>query len=146
MGTAGQPVNFGTMAHDHEIYMMLADTAAELCDAKAIRKYAPKLEKLARRDDHKLYLAIANRALGVGHRLAGEAPAAEARLKEALGLFTELGARWQTGRTLFELGELTAAGSPAQARDYYSQALGSFEAIRAEPYAERARAALSALG
>ena len=64
------------------------------------------LEKLASRDNHRLYLAIAHRALGVGHRLAGEHAAAETRLKQALELFTKLGARWQIGRTLFELGEL----------------------------------------
>ena len=72
LGTAGQPVNFGTMAHDHDIYMTLADTAVELRDADALRKYARPLETLAGRDNHRLYLAIAHRALGVEHRLAGE--------------------------------------------------------------------------
>jgi hypothetical protein len=86
IGTAGQPVNFGTMAHDHEIYMTLADTAVELRDAEALAKYAPALEELASRDHHRLYLAIAGRALGVRQRLAGEYGAAEARLKEALEL------------------------------------------------------------
>ena len=71
IGTAGQPVNFGTMAHDHEIYMVLADTAAELRDIDALRKYAPQIEKLASRDNHRLYLAIAYRAseLGIGWRV-----------------------------------------------------------------------------
>jgi len=144
--TAGQPVNFGTMAHDHEVYMMLADTAAELRDASAVHKYAPQLERLASRDNHRLYLAIAYRAFGVGHRLAGENSAAETRLKDALGIFTELGTRWQIGRTLFELGELNLADSRMKAREYYSQALGSFEEIQAEPNAERTRLALNTLG
>ena len=134
------------MAHDHEIYMTLADTAAELRDADALRKYAPQLESLASRDNHRLYLGIACRALGVGHRLAGESAAAETRLKQALGLFTKLGARWQIGRTLFELGELNLAGSRVKAREHYSQALGAFEEIQAEPNAERTRLALNALG
>ena len=146
IGTAGQPVNFGTMAHDHEIYMTLADTAAELRDAGALRKYAHALETLASRDNHSLYLAIAHRALGVEHRLAGEHASAETRLRQALGLFTKLGARWQIGRTLFELGELNLTHSPAKAREYYSQALGSFEEIGAVPNAERTRTALNALG
>ena len=146
LGTAGQPVNFGTMAHDHEIYMTLADTAVEMRDAEALRKYAPKLELLAERDNHRLYLAIAQRALGVGHRLAGEQAEAENRLKQALGLFTKLGAPWQIGRTLFELGELNLAQSNTKAREYYSQALGSFEEIQAAPNAERTRAALNSLG
>ena len=133
------------MAHDHEIYMILADTAAELRDIDALRKYAPQIEKLASRDNHRLYLAIAYRALGVGHWLAGENTAAETRLMQALGLFTKLGTRWQIGRTLFELGELNLAGSHMKAREYYSQALGSFEEIQALPNAERTRVALNSL-
>jgi hypothetical protein len=101
MGTAGQPVNFGTMAHDHEIYMTLTDTAVELRDADALRKYVPHLERLAGRDNHRLYLAIAHRARGVERRLAGEHIEAESSLKQALGLFSKLGARWQIGRRLF---------------------------------------------
>ena len=54
------------MAHDHEIYMILADTAVELRDADALRKYAPPLESLASRDNHRLYLAIAHLALRIG--------------------------------------------------------------------------------
>jgi tetratricopeptide (TPR) repeat protein len=146
LGTSGQPVNFGTMAHDHEIYMTLTDTAAELRDADALRKYAPNLEKLAGRDDHRLYLAIAYRALGVERGLAGQHAEAENHLKQALGLFTKLGARWQIGRTLFELGGVSITQSTAKARQYYSQALGSFEEIGAVPNAERTRVALNALG
>ena len=145
MGTAGQPVNFGTMAHDHEIYMTLADTAVEMRDADALGNYARPLEKLADRDNHRLYLAIAQRALGVAHWLAGEHIEAENRLKQALGLFTKVGARWQIGRTLFELGELNLNRSNTKAREYYSQALGSFEEIRAMPNAERTRAVLESI-
>ena len=147
MGTAGQPVNFGTMAHDHEIYMTLADTAVEMRDSSALYKYAPLLEELANRDKHKLYLAIAHRAYGVAHRLEGKHAEAETRLKQALELFTKLGARWQIGRTLFELGELKLAQSEEKAKaiEYYSQALGSFQEIQAMPNAERTRAALNSL-
>jgi tetratricopeptide (TPR) repeat protein len=147
MGTAGQPVNFGTMAHDHEIYMTLADTAVEMRDSSALHKYAPHLEELANRDKHKLYLAIAHRAYGVAHRLEGKHAEAETRLKQALELFTKLGARWQIGRTLFELGELKLAQSEEKSKaiEYYSQALGSFQEIQAMPNAERTRAALNSL-
>jgi tetratricopeptide (TPR) repeat protein len=145
LGTAGQPVNFGTMAHDHEIYMILTDTAVELRDADALRKYAPQLERVAERDNHSLYLAIAQRALGVGHRLAGERDAAETQLGDALRLFTQLGARWQIGRTLYELGELYLAQSKEKAREYYSQALGAFEEIQAAPNMERTRIVLDSL-
>ena len=135
------------MAHDHEIYMTLADTAVELRDVDALRKYAPNLEKLAGRDNHRLYLAIAHRALGVGHRLEGEYTTAETRLRQALELFTKLGARWQIGRTLFELGELYLEGSQKEtkAREYFAQSLGSFEEIQATPNAERTRTVLNSL-
>ena len=140
---AGQPVNFGTMAHDHEIYMILADTAAELRDLDAVRKYAPTLEQLASRDNHQLYLAIAHRATGVGHWLAGEQMEAEQHLKVSLGLFMKLGTRWQIGRTLFALGELHLIRSKEKAREYYSQALGAFEEIQAMPDVERTRLVLN---
>jgi tetratricopeptide (TPR) repeat protein len=147
MGTAGQPVNFGTMAHDHEIYMTLVDAAAELHDTDALRKYAPDFEKLAVRDNHNLYLGIAHRALGVALRLTGKHHEAEARLNQALGLFNGLGTRWQIGRTLFELGELNLDQSQnkTRAREYFSQALDSFEEIQAVPSAERTLAALNSL-
>lgn len=147
LGTAGQPVNWGTMAHDHEMHMTLADTAVELRDAAALRKYAPLLEELAVRDGHRLYLAIAHRACGVAHRLAGEHAEAEMRLKHALELFDILETRWQAGRTLVELGELGLARSDSgAARDYFSQALAAFEDMRAAPDAARTRALLQSLG
>lgn len=126
--------------------MALADTAMELQDSEALSKYAPELERLARRDHHKLYLAIAHRALGVRHRIDGEQATAEARLVQALELFNQLGARWQIGRTLFELGMVTLTLSSTKARDYYSKALGYFEEMNAAPYAERTRAALASMG
>ena len=133
------------MAHDHEIYMILADTAMELRDIDSIHKYASALETLASRDNHRLYLAIAQRAIGVGHRLAREHEEAQDHLRQALGLFTRVGARWQIGRTLFELGENHLAQSHEKAREYYSQALGAFEEMQAAPNAERTRAVLNSL-
>lgn len=125
--------------------MILADTAAELRDLDAVRKYAPTLEQLASRDNHELYLAIAHRAIGVGHWLAGEQIEAENRLRESLGHFMKLGTRWQIGRTLFALGELELTRSKKKAREYYAQALGAFEEIQAVPDAERTREVLNAM-
>jgi len=123
--------------------MILADTAAELRDLDAVRKYAPTLDQLARRDNHQLYLAIAQRATGIGHWLAGEKIEAENHLRGSLELFMKLGTRWQIGRTLFELGENHLPRSHEKAREYYSQALGAFEEIRAVPHAERTRGVLN---
>jgi tetratricopeptide (TPR) repeat protein len=144
---SGQPVKRGTMAHEHIVYMMMADSAARARDESAIRSYAAALEELARRDEHRPYLAIAHRAWGVAHRLAGEYEAAETRLKQAIQTFTELESSWQLGRTLFEMAELERARSnPEAARSYCSQALAAFEAVQARPDADRTRAMLGLLG
>jgi tetratricopeptide (TPR) repeat protein len=134
------------MAHDHEMFMTLADTALELHDLEALQKYTPPLEQLAGRDNHPLYLAIAHRARGVAQRMTGESAKAEASLKQALEIFNRLGTRWQTGRTLFELGELALARSKkSKAREHFSQALAAFEELGALPDAERARLSLNSL-
>ncbi|MDX1614076.1 MAG: hypothetical protein R3300_07170 [Candidatus Promineifilaceae bacterium] len=143
---AGQPVKRGTMAHKHIVYMMLTDAAARLGDEPAARHYAALLEQLAIRDGHQPYLAVAQRALGVVHRLGEEYGEAETRLTEALALFGERDAHWQIGRTLAEMAELALAQSDkAGARDYYGRALVEFEAIGARPDMERIRTALEAV-
>jgi tetratricopeptide (TPR) repeat protein len=142
----GQPVKRGTMAHQHIIYMMLADSAGQLRDAAALPRYAARLEELARRDGHQPYLAVAQRAWGIAHRLNKEYAQAQARLTEALDHFEERGARWQTGRTLLEMAELALAQADATAaHDHFSRALAEFEALGARPDAERTRTALQEL-
>jgi tetratricopeptide (TPR) repeat protein len=130
---------------DHDIYATLVDMAVLERDEAAIRQHAPQAEQLARRYGHTLYLAIAHRAWGVAHRLAGEYPEAEARLNQALDLFNSLNTRWQIGRTLFELGELAAAQKNIAAREYFEGAQVAFEEMCAAPGAARAKAALERL-
>jgi tetratricopeptide (TPR) repeat protein len=131
---SGQPVKRGTMAHEHIVYMMLVDAAARAGDDATIRQFAPKLEELALRDNHKPYLAVAHRAWGISHRLAGEYSGAEARLKKALEIFEELDTRWQIGRTLFEMGELALVMANGEAaHSYFSQAHDLFEELGAKP-------------
>jgi tetratricopeptide (TPR) repeat protein len=143
MGLSGQPVKRGTMAHEHIIYMMLVDSAAAAGDREMILKYAPSLEKLARRDEHRPYLGVAYRAYGVAHRLGEDFEQAEACLLQALTVFEEMGIRWQYGRTLFELGELAnLRGEPELSRERLTLALEAFEALKAEPDATRTRAGL----
>src|SRR2546430_2388844 len=109
---------------NHILYAALADAAAQLRDETALRKYAPLAETLAQRYNHRLYQAVAHRAWGVAHRLAGEYAQADTRLNQALILFQQLGTRWQLGRTWLEFGELAAAQSETlQARDYLQLAL-----------------------
>jgi tetratricopeptide (TPR) repeat protein len=142
----GQPVKRGTMAHKHIVYMMLADAATQSRDVDALTRYASLLEELALRDDHVPYTAIAHRSWGVAHRLNGAYDQAFARLNQALALFEDLEAGWQTGRTLLELAELALAQADRSgARDHYARALAAFEAMGALPDVQRTRAALQAL-
>lgn len=139
--------NNSSWAGDHDLYAMLADSAAQQQDEAALRQFAPLAEALAVRYGHMLYQAIAHRAWGVAHRLAGEYDAAEARLQQALDLFTQLETRWQMARTLAESGELESArADPERARNYFSRALSIFEDLKALPDAARTRAALETLG
>ena len=143
---SGQPVKRGTMAHEHIVYMMLVDSAVRAGDEKAIRQFAPQLEELALRDDHKPYLAVAHRAWGVAHRLAEEYQDAETRLEKALEIFEELGTRWQIGRTLFELGELALAESDGEAAlSFFSRAQDLFEELGAGPDVSQTASVLEAI-
>jgi tetratricopeptide (TPR) repeat protein len=134
------PVKWGTAPHEHDLYAILTDIAMQQRDVAAIRQYAPLAEQFALRDQHQLYLAITHRARGVAHRLSGEYADAESRFNRALEIFDVLGTRWQTGRTLFEFGELEEARQDrAGAREKYSRALVEFEAMRAAPDAAATR-------
>lgn len=132
---------------DHDLYAMLADAAAIEGDLPALHRYAPLAEETAVRYDHRLYRAIAHRAFGVAHRLAGEPGQAQARLEQALELFSELETNWQTGRTYFELGKLAQAqADAAPAIRHFSNALAEFERQGAGPDVIRTQAALAELG
>ena len=143
---AGQPVKRGTMAHKHIVYMMLTEAAARLGDAATLAQYLPLLEELAHQDDHQPYLAVAQRARGVAHRIEGQFGAAEERLLHALSLFEELQLVWQIGRTRVELANLALAqGDEAGARAHFERALDAFESLRAEPEVRHIRSALTSL-
>jgi tetratricopeptide (TPR) repeat protein len=134
------------MAHQHIVYMMLTESAAQARDAGRLQLYAPKLEELATQDDHQPYLAVAHRAAGVAHNLAGEPVEAVARLNQAMEIFTKLETGWQIGRTYYEMGEVARSLSDVgRAKGYFIQALAAFEAMKAMPDIERTRAALGAL-
>jgi len=131
---------------DHDIYATLVDMAVLQRDEAGIRLYAPQAEELAARYGHLLYQAVAHRAWGVAHRLAGEYPEAETRLHQALDLFSGLNTRWQIGRTMYEFGELAAAQMDInKARGYFNHALVAFEEMRAAPDVSRTQAALDSL-
>ena len=143
----GQPVKRGTMAHDHHLSMLLTESARHLHDLAATRRYAAQLEALAVRDGHRLYQAVAHRALGVAHGWAGEYAEAGARLNLAMELFRSLDTRWQIGCTLAALADLALTrGETAEKRRFCLEALQFFEAMGAAPDAARTRVALEAPG
>ena len=134
------------MAHRHIVYMMLADSAAQARDIATAQRYSTLLEELATRDNHQPYLAVAHRSFGIICRLNEEFAEAEVRLTQALEVFEEFQAHWQTGRTLVELAELSRAQSDVNgARDYLTRALVEFEVIKALPAIERAQETLQEL-
>ena len=131
---------------EHDIYAMLADVAAQQRDESALRKYAPLAEEFASRYEHKLYQAIADRAWGVAHRVAGQYVESQTRLNQALELFQQLDTRWQIGLTLFEMGELALSQNKNKdAHAHFSRALSTFEAMGAIPDATRTREKLGML-
>jgi tetratricopeptide (TPR) repeat protein len=135
-----------TPTTDNDLYAMLADVAVQRNDLPGLLKYAPMAEEVSTRHEHVLYQAIAHRAWGTAHRLAGEHDQAESRLNQALELFQGLGTRWQLGRTLYELGRLAMARNDiATARQHFERALGEFESLKAAPNAEQVRATLQGL-
>jgi tetratricopeptide (TPR) repeat protein len=144
---ASQPTRFGATARAHDIVTSLADAAAGRHDGTAALKYGAQAAALASEMGHPLYLAVAQRALAVGESLQGAHDQAEALLRKALDAFTDLGTRWQIGRTHLQFGELERARDrQAEARQHYLAALVEFEAMGALPDAERTRQALSAHG
>lgn len=144
---SGQMQPGGSETGEAGTYVMLVDAAAQKRDVAALQTYVPLAGAATARLGQKLFMAIAGRASGVAHTLAGDYAQARAELQHALELFTSCPAPWQIGRTLFEMGELACAESKTdQARGFYSQALHMFEELHAAPYAARARLALENLG
>ena len=135
------------MAHDHHVYMLLADAAAERRDPAALERYLPRLRELAERDGHQLYIGIARRTEAVARRLAGELNEAQALGMQALEIFAHLDTAWQMGRTRLELASVARAqGDTVAAREHLAQALVQFERLGAAPDSDRTRAELAALG
>jgi hypothetical protein len=135
------------MAHDHDLYTLLTDSAVQRRDLPALDRYASRLEELAGRDGHRLYQAVAHRALGVAARLRGDLPTAERRLKASIGIFEEMGTRWQKGITLLEIAELDQSRSDLASRgQHLEQALALFNETGAKPDANRVKQILNANG
>jgi hypothetical protein len=129
---------------NHEILVLMADTAAIQRDVEALTNTAERADAISRQLGHQLYHAISLRALGTLDWLKGNHAQGKAHLLEALQIFQTLQTHWQAGRTLYDLAELLAAQCMKQeAIAYYRQAILEFELMQAQPSVERASAALT---
>jgi tetratricopeptide (TPR) repeat protein len=136
----------GIQVADWEILTLLVDAAAGRRDLDALEKYADAAYEAANRFNQKLHLGMVYRALGVAHCITGELVESKERFELSLDMFEELGARWQTGETQYELGVLaTEKNDHHEARKRWAAALENFEAMGALPDVNRTKDRLASL-
>jgi len=112
---------------DHEVYVLLADIGAMHRDRELLSAYAFRSDEISLSLNHLLYHAITLRALAILDWLDHDFVRAEERLKESCQLFQQLETHWQIGRTLYDLGELSAGmGKHDEAKSYFTQAQAAF--------------------
>jgi hypothetical protein len=144
--TPTDPVRWGSAMTDLDFRILCAEAAAQMRDAAGLAEHVPLAEEGARRLGHRLYEGIAHRSRGVAVLLAGQPGAAVDRFNQAADIFTALGARWQSGRTLMARAEAhNATGNLPAARADWTQAAALFEALGAVPALRQARGLLAAL-
>lgn len=136
------PKVFGTRAWEPDV--LRAELAAAEGDASAIELSMTAEARVSGWDQRNM--ARARRATGIALTRAGDFENAEKKLREALALFEQLDTRWQQGRTLVALGELSRARDDgASARDYFTRALPLFDAMEARYDAAKARGLIKEL-
>lgn len=136
----------GQWVGDHDIYAMLADTAARQRDFNGLEKYAPLADQTSQQYNHRLYRGISKRAIGVLATLKNDLERAEQHLTEASEIFLELGTNWQRARTEESLGFLKARqGEIYQAKTCYNHAIQIFEDLQAIPDMRRVEGLISNL-
>ena len=114
----------------HEVYVLLADIGALQRDKELLTAYALRSDEISLSLNHHLYHAIALRALAILDWLDHDFARAEERLKESCQLFQRLETRWQIGRTLLDLCELsTSMGNQDEAKTYFTQAQSAFKTM-----------------
>lgn len=113
---------------DHEVSVLLADIGAMHRDIPLLAAYALQADEISLSLDHHLYHAIALRALGILDWLNGESAQAAARLTESCRIFQQIDTRWQLGRTLSDLGEVSAGlGRSEEAESYFARSRNILE-------------------
>jgi len=124
---------------------LLVDAHLARGDPEAAHAAAARLAALAAAADSPRLEALAAAARGRTGATRGEAAAA-AQLQAALAAWTRLGLPFEAARARYDLGRTLAAGEPQLGIDHLRRALDGFETLGAALEADRAAAALRALG
>jgi ATP/maltotriose-dependent transcriptional regulator MalT len=124
---------------------LLVDAHLARGDPEAAHAAAARLAALAAAADSPRLEALAAAARGRTGATRGEA-GAPAQLQAALAAWTRLELPFEAARARYDLGRTLAAGEPDAAIDHLRRALDGFEALGAALEADRAAAALRALG
>jgi DNA-binding CsgD family transcriptional regulator len=124
---------------------LLVDAHLARGDPEAAHAAAARLAALAAAADSPRLEALAAAARGRTGATRGEA-GAPAQLLAALAAWTRLELPFEAARGRYDLGRTLAAGEPDAAIDHLRRALDGFEALGAALEADRAAAALRALG
>jgi DNA-binding CsgD family transcriptional regulator len=124
---------------------LLVDAHLARGDPEAAHAAAARLAALAAAADSPRLEALAAAARGRTGATRGEA-GAPAQLQAALAAWTRLELPFEAARARYDLGRALAAGEPELGIDHLRRALDGFEALGAALDADRAAAALRALG
>ena len=124
---------------------LLVDAHLARGDPEAAHAAAARLAALAAAADSPRLEALAAAARGRTGATLGEA-GAPAQLQAALAAWTRLELPFEAARARYDLGRTLAAGEPQVGIDHLRRALDGFEALGAALDADRAAAALRALG
>jgi DNA-binding CsgD family transcriptional regulator len=124
---------------------LLVDAHLARGDVEPADAAAARLAALAAGADSPRLDALAAAAQGRTGAARGEAGAPD-RLRAALAAWTRLDLPFEAARTRYDLGRSLAAGGGNDAIDHLSRALAGFEQLGAVLEADRAAAALRALG
>jgi DNA-binding CsgD family transcriptional regulator len=124
---------------------LLVDAHLARGDPEAAHAAATRLAALAAAADSPRLEALAAAARGRTGATRGEA-GAPAQLQAALAAWTRLELPFEAARARYDLGRALAAGEPQLGIDHLRRALDGFEALGAALDADRAAAALRALG
>jgi hypothetical protein len=129
IGKVGSPTKRGSSGNEHDLYVLMVESAVIQRDAEVLRRCILAAEDSSRQAGHRLYMAIARRGRGVLLRLEGDVERARRELESALRAFEAEETPWQIGRTELELAELeigagrweAGAAHLARARDEFSR-------------------------